>query len=361
MLTLPDYAAAARQQLPPELWAYFARGAGAEITLRANKLGWDAVPLCPRVLCPRPVEVSLSVSLLDRTWPTPLLVAPMAQMALAHAEAEAGLAMAAAAQGVGLVLSQQSNTPMEQVAKLSRADPARGPLWFQLYHTGDRGQTLALMQQAHACGYEALVLTVDAPIQGVRDQELRHPIAAKPHLKRPHWNTPPASDQSALLHSIPTWNEVQWLVAHSPLPLLLKGITHPHDAALASNLGVAGMIVSNHGGRVLDGVAATAALLPQIADQIKGRCELLVDGGIYRGSDAFKALALGASAVLIGRPVLWGLVHSGALGASRVLRLLLDELWATLVLCGVGGTTQISPSCIGKKIESAAVAYDSHL
>jgi len=346
MLTLPDYEEAARQQLSPDLWAYFARGAGAEITLRANKREWDSIPLRQRVLCPRPIEISLSVSLLGRSWPTPLLVAPMAQMGLAHTDAESAMAMATAAQGVGLVLSQQTNTHMDRVAQLNRVEAARGPLWFQLYHTGDRSQTLDLMQQAHACAYEALVLTVDAPIQGIRDHELRYPISHRPHLERPHWHSSSTSDQQTLLQTIPTWSDVQWLVAHSPLPLLLKGISHPQDAALASELGVAGVIVSNHGGRVLDGVAATAVLLPKIVDQIDGRCELLVDGGLYRGSDIFKAMALGANAVLIGRPALWGLVHSGAMGAARVLRLLLDELWATLVLCGVDGATQIRKFCV---------------
>ncbi len=339
VLTVADHEQAAQARLSPECWAYFAGGAGDEHTLRRNQIGWTHWQLQPRVLR-SPQGIDTTTELLGKAWPTPLLAAPMAQLKLAHPDGEAAMALATSALGCGMVLSQQTNTHLETTAPLALASADRGPLWFQLYHLGDRAATLALAHQAAAAGYEALVLTVDAPIQGVRDRERRHPMRSTPH-SRPHWpiQAEPAS-LTQLLRGAPTWDDVAWMRAHSPLPLLLKGITHPADAVLAAELGVAGLIVSNHGGRVLDTVAPTAECLPAIADQLQGRCTLLVDGGLRRGSDVFKALALGAQGALIGRPLVWGLANGGAAGVAHVLRLLLDELWATMVLCGVASLAQ---------------------
>ncbi len=334
LLTLADHEHAAQARLSPECWAYFSGGASDEHTLRRNPAAWAHCQLQPRVLRSLP-SISTATQLLGKTWPTPLLAAPMAQLQWAHPDGEAALALAASAPGCGMVLSQQTNTPLGTIAPLALQSADRGPLWFQLYHRGDRPATLELAHQAAAAGYEALVLTVDAPIQGVRDRERRHPMR-NASLARPHW--PPQAEPASLQHLLqtaPTWNDVAWLRAHSPLPLLLKGITHPGDAALAAELGAAGVIVSNHGGRVLDTVAPTAECLPAIADQLQGRCSLLVDGGLRRGSDIFKALAMGAQGVLVGRPLVWGLANGGAAGTAHVLRLLLDELWATMLLCGV--------------------------
>lgn len=342
LLTLADHEAHAKTLLPASVWAYFSGGAADEITLRANQTAWSHWALRPRVLRPL-AGLSLHTELLGRRWPTPLLVAPMAQQRLAHPDGECAMALAAAALGVGMVLSTQTHTPLHTVAPLVLEQPERGPLWFQLYHHGDRGWTRDLLQQAQEAGYEAIVLTVDAPIQGVRDRERRHPIPPQAGLDCPH--LPPGERQAhtpaQLLAQAATWDDVHWLRDHSPLPLLLKGITHPDDAALARQLGADGVIVSNHGGRVLDTVPATAALLPAIVEQLQGQGAVLVDGGIRRGTDMAKALALGANAVLIGRPALWGLANAGAAGVAHVLRLLLDELWATLGLCGVTHTHQL--------------------
>lgn len=341
LFTLADHEARAQQTVPDTVWAYWAGGAADEISLRANPTAWQRLPLRPRVL--RPVaNLDTSTQLLGRACPTPLLVAPMARHGLAHPDAERATALAASALGVGLVLSMQSHTPLEAVAPLMSATEAQGPLWFQLYHLGDRAWTLALAQRAYAAGYQALVLTVDAPLQGVRDRERRAGFAQLPTGPQPHWPPTPQGG-AALLAQAPTWDDVRWLREHSPLPLLLKGVTHPDDAHLALSLGVDGLIVSNHGGRVLDTVPATAELLPAIAEAVQGRCTLLVDGGIRRGTDVFKALALGADAVLLGRPVLWGLANAGATGVAHVLRLLLDEFWATMALCGVSGVADIVP------------------
>ncbi|NIC42404.1 alpha-hydroxy acid oxidase [Aquabacterium sp. A08] len=342
-VNLADHEALARQRVPDAVWAYWAGGAADEHTLRANGAAWSSWSLRPRVL--RPLQgLDTATQVLGQPCPTPLLVAPMARQVLAHPDAERATALAASALGVGLVLSMQSHTALEDVAPLVGPGTGAGPLWFQLYHLGDRGHTLALAQRAHAAGYQALVLTVDAPLQGVRDRERRAGLPGADTAPLPHWPTPhPPGDPAQLLQQAPTWDDVRWLRAHAPLPLLLKGVTHPDDARLALSLGVAGLIVSNHGGRVLDTVLPTAELLPAMADAVQGGCALLVDGGIRRGTDVFKALALGADAVLVGRPVLWGLANGGARGVAHVLRLLRDEFWATMALCGVTRVADIGP------------------
>ena len=346
LVNLADHEAHARQLLNDATWAYFSGGAGDEITLHTNRQAWNALQLQPRVL--QPLDgLHTGISLLGRPWPTPLLVAPMAHQRLAHADGELATAMAAAAQGVGMVLSTQSNTPLEAVAHAYLRDADRGPLWFQLYALGDRAWLRELMQRAKAAGYEALVLTVDAPVNGVRDHERRSGFALPAGLHAAH--APPTAQATAwhqLMAQAPTWDDVRWLVDNAPLPLLLKGVTHPDDARQACDLGVAGLIVSNHGGRVLDTLPATAALLPRVVDAVQGRCPVLVDGGIRRGTDVIKALALGAQAVLVGRPVVYGLANAGAAGAAHVLRLLLDELRAAMALCGKREIAELDRSLI---------------
>ncbi len=335
-VNLADHETRARERLTPEADAYFNGGAADEITLHANRQAWSRLNLWPRVLRSSTLP-DLRTHLLGRLWPTPLLVAPMAQQAWLHPDGERATALAAAALGTGLVLSMQSNTPLEQVAHDVADEAGRGPLWFQLYHLGDRAWSLELAHRAATAGFDALVLTVDAPIHGVRDRERRAAIRVPDHLTLPHM--PPTAHQGhdlrALLQQSATWADVEWLRAHSPLPLLLKGILHPADARQACEVGTAGIIVSNHGGRVLDTTPATADVLPLIADAVQSRIALLVDGGIRRGTDIFKALALGADAVLLGRPVVHGLVNAGAQGVAHVLRLLLDEFSASMALCGV--------------------------
>lgn len=333
--TLADHEAHARAHLPAATWAYLAGGAGHGYTLQANQAAWQTLGLRPRVLA----DVSpqdTTIQLLGQQLPSPLLIAPMAQHNVVHADAERATALAAAALGVGMVLSTQSHTPLEQVAQSFQPGPGQAPLWFQLYPCPDRGWMLSLAQRAQAAGYGALVLTVDAPVQGVRDAERRHGWAGS--LTHALAHPEPASETpvslQALLQRAWTWNDVAWLRDHAPLPLLLKGITHPDDARLACQLGVAGVIASNHGGRVLDTVPATAQLLPEVVQSVQGDCAVLVDGGVRRGTDVVKALALGAQAVLVGRPVLYGLANAGATGVAHVLRTLLDETQAAMALCG---------------------------
>lgn len=344
LVCLLDHEQHAQTLLPETVWAYFNGGAADETTLRANALAWQTLELLPRVL--RPLAGGHTrVPLLGRTLAHPILVAPMAYQSLAHPQGEHATALAAAALGAGLVVSTQASTRLEDVARTYLPDADRGPLWFQLYLQPDRGFTRELVQRAAAAGYEALVLTVDAPVQGVRDRERRagfHTPAGVTAVNLIGMNAPAAAPlqpgQSALFDGLlthaPTWTDVAWLRSITHLPVLLKGVTHPADAVEAVRCGAAGVIVSNHGGRTLDTVPATARLLPRVVQAIQGNVPVLVDGGIRRGTDVLKAMALGASSVLVGRPILHGLTNAGATGVAHVIRLLRDELEIAMALTG---------------------------
>ena len=225
------------------------------------------------------------------------------------------------------------------------SDPGRGPLWFQLYLQHDRGFTQALVQRAEAAGYEALVLTVDAPTSGIRDRERRAQFRLPPGIgpvnlaglqpaPAPQLQPGQSALFDGLLHQAPTWDDIAWLRSITRLPVLLKGVLHPADATQAVAAGAAGVIVSNHGGRTLDTAPPTAVALPRVAQAVAGAVPVLVDGGIRRGTDVLKAMALGASAVLVGRPAVHGLAHAGAAGVAHVLRLLRDELEVAMALTG---------------------------
>ena len=344
IVTLADHELQARQHLDDNAWAYFSGAAADEITLRANRSAWDALPLWPRVLQPL-AGGHTRVQLLGRTLAHPLLLAPVAFQRLAHPDGELAMAYAAAALGAGVVLSTQASVSLETIASTVLSDPGRGPLWFQLYLQHDRGFTQALVQRAEAAGYEALVLTVDAPASGVRDREqragFRLPQGIGP-VNLVGLPPPPPPDlrpgQSALfdglLRHAPTWDDVAWLQSITALPVLLKGVLHPADARQAVAAGAAGLIVSNHGGRTLDTAPPTAQALPRVRAAVGDALPLIVDGGICRGTDVLKAIALGANAVMVGRPVAHALAAGGALGVARMLRLLRDELEMAMALTG---------------------------
>jgi 4-hydroxymandelate oxidase len=354
--TLADHEALARQHLDDNAWAYFSGGAGDEITLRANRSAWDALPLWPRVLQPLSGGHT-RVDLLGRTLAHPILLAPVAFQRLAHPDGELAMAYAAAALGAGIVLSTQASVSLEAVAEAVKPDPGRGPLWFQLYLQHDRGFTQTLAQRAESAGYEALVLTVDAPTSGVRDRERRAGfrlppgigpvnLAGLPTPPSPHLQPGQSALFDGLLQHAPTWDDIAWLQSITRLPVLLKGVLHPADARHAVSLGVAGLIISNHGGRTLDTSPSTASVLPRVADAVAGAVPVLVDGGIRRGTDVLKAMALGASAVLVGRPVVWGLANAGAAGVAHVLRLLRDELEIAMALTGCATLADASPALL---------------
>ena len=356
IVNLAGHEAHARQHLDDNAWAYFSGGAADEITLRANRTAWSDLSLWPRVL--RPLAGGHTrVNLLGRTLEHPILLAPIAFQRLAHPDGELAMAYAAAALGAGLVLSTQASVSLEAVAQAVRPDPGRGPLWFQLYLQHDRGFTQALVQRAESAGYEALVLTVDAPSSGVRDRERRAGFRLPPGvgavnlagLQAPS-TFRPRPGQSALfddlLHHAPTWDDIAWLQSITRLPVLLKGVLHPADARQAVAAGTAGLIVSNHGGRTLDTAPATASALPRVVQAVGGALPVMVDGGIRRGTDVLKAMALGASAVLVGRPAIWGLANAGAAGVAHVLRLLRDELEIAMALTGCATLADASPALL---------------
>ena len=356
VVTVGDYEHAAQQRLDDRTWAYLQGGAGDEITLNANLAAWRELSLWPRVLR-NLVGGHTRITLLGREMAHPIFLAPVAFQQLAHSDGELATVHAAAAQGAGMVVSTQASMPLEVLADAVRADPFRGPLWFQLYLQYDRDFNLDLIRRAHAAGYEALVVTVDAPSSGVRDRERRSGFKMPPHVHAANLAGLPhraavslAMGQSPLFDGLlthaPTWADIEWLVAASPLPVLLKGILHPEDALQAVGCGAAGVIVSNHGGRTLDTVVTTAAALPGIAQAVAGQVPVLVDGGVRRGTDVLKALALGADAVLIGRPVVHALATAGAQGVAHVIRLLRDELEIAMALTGCATLADITPDVL---------------
>lgn len=352
IVCIADHEAAARRVLDDNAWAYFSGGATDELTLRANVTAWQGLTLLPRVL--QPLQGGHTrVPLLGRALLHPILLAPVAYQRMAHPDGELATAAAAAAQGTGLVLSTQASTPLEDVAHIYRqmqnSDNApgtqadvQGPLWFQLYMQPESDVTQHLLARAEAAGYEAIVLTVDAPVHGARDRERRAGFRLPPGIRAV--NLPMALPQDvapagasafeSVLQHAPTWEQVRWLVQATRLPVLLKGILHPDDARQALDCGAAGVIVSNHGGRTLDTCVPTSHALPAVAQAVGAHMAVLADGGIRRGTDVFKALALGAHAVLVGKPYVYGLSHAGAVGVAHVIRLLRDEFEIAMALCG---------------------------
>lgn len=337
-------------------WAYFSGGAADEISVRANRTAWDGIRLVPRILR-NMAGGHTRLELLGRTLAHPVLLAPVAWQRMAHPDGELATAFAAAAQGAGLVLSTQASVLLEDVAHAIGTDPDRGPLWFQLYLQHDRAFNLELIRRAEQAGYEALVLTVDAPVQGVRDRERRAGFKLPAGVSAVNLASLPAMapralavGQSALfdglLQGAPTWQDVEWLCANTRLPVILKGVLHPDDARQAASAGAAALIVSNHGGRTLDTAIATAHALPRIVDAVGSTMPVLVDGGIRRGTDILKAIALGARAVLVGRPCLFGLANAGAVGVAHVLRLLRDELEIAMALTGCATLDKVSPELL---------------
>ena len=354
VVNLADFEAHARARMSEPAFAYLSGGAADEQVLQANRAAWEAVRLWPRVL--RDLSGGHTrCTLLGRAWPTPLLLAPIAYQRLAHPDGELASAYAAAAQGAGLILSAQASVPMEPVARAVLDEPDRGPLWFQLYWRDDRGFMRELLQRVEAAGFEALVLTVDAPVHGARDRERRAGFKLPDDVravnlggrKRPLDLAPGQSAMfDGLMPRAATWDTLDWLRATSRLPLLLKGVTHPEDAREAQRRGVAGLVVSNHGGRTLDALPATAELLPVLRAAVGPALPLLVDGGIRRGTDVLKALCLGADAVLLGRPYVHALAAAGALGVAHALRLLRDELEIAMALAGCRELAEAGPQML---------------
>lgn len=347
-INLYDYEALAEAKLSRMAADYYASGAHDEITLRENHAAYDRIRLRYRVL--RDISRrTTATTVLGHALNMPVIVAPTAFHKLAHPDGEVATVRAAGAAGTLMILSTLSTSSIEEVMAA-----ATGPVWFQLYVYKDRAATEALVRRAEAAGCSALVLTVDAQIWGRRERDVRNRFQLPPGLSVR--NLMPAGQESfpqaaegsglaayvaSLFDQTLSWKDVEWLCALSKLPVLLKGIVHPDDARLAVAHGAAGVIVSNHGGRQLDTAPATIDALPEIVAAVDGRIEVLIDGGIRRGTDVVKALALGAKAVAVGRPVLWGLAHDGQAGVERVLELLRFEVDLAMGLCGCGTVEEI--------------------
>ncbi|HEX2079067.1 MAG TPA: alpha-hydroxy acid oxidase [Longimicrobium sp.] len=329
-VSLADVEEAARACLPAMAYEFIASGAADEVTLRWNREAYDRIRLRPRVL----EEVSrldTRVTLLAETLPHPILLAPTAYHRVLHPEGELATARGAGAAEAAWVVSTNSTTAIEEIAGAASA-----PLWFQLYVQSDRGFTQELVRRVEDAGCRALCLTVDTPVLGIRDRQRRARFALPPGVRTPHLHDVNSGRRQIMSAErvVVTWRDVEWLRGTARVPLLLKGILTGEDAERAVQSGVAGVIVSNHGGRNLDTVPAAIEALPEVAAAVAGRVPLLVDGGIRRGTDVVKALALGARAVLIGRPYLYGLAAGGAAGVARVVEILRQELEMAMALCG---------------------------
>lgn len=331
-----DYEALARERVSPGAWAYLDGGAADETTAADNRAALARLRLRTQVLCDL-AGGHTACELFGTRLSHPILLAPVAYQKLAHPDGELATVLGASAMQAAMVVSTQASVTLEEIASV-----AETPLWFQLYIQHERAFTRDLVRRAEAAGTLALVVSVDAPISGLRNREQRAGFAFPPGIEAVNLRglppLPPSTSgalfDSPLIATAATWRDIDWLRGETKLPLVLKGIMTAEDAARALSAGADGLIVSNHGGRVLDGQPATIEVLPEIARAVGGRLPLLMDGGIRRGSDVFKALALGANAVLVGRAFVHGLCAAGAVGVAHVLRILQAELEATMVLTG---------------------------
>jgi 4-hydroxymandelate oxidase len=349
-----DYASLAQKLLPPLVWDYIAGAAGEEYTAAREKSSWRRWLLRPRVL----VDVAqrdLSTTVLGRRVEMPLGIAPTSYHCLLHPDGETATVAAAGREGVLSVVAMFASQSIEDVAAA-----ATGPWWLQLYPLRDRTTMVSLVRRAEAAGAAAVVLTVDGPLMGRRRRDLRNtfqlpPDVAPVNLREPNRvglhdgrvaTSAVATASAALVDASATWEDLAGLCTSTHLPMVVKGITHPADARRAVDAGVSGMVVSTHGGRQVDGMYAAAEVLPEIVAVVGDRCEVLVDGGIRSGGDVLRALALGARAVLVGRPVLWGLAAGGEDGVRAVLRIYRDELDTDLALCGYRDVTSVTPELL---------------
>lgn len=344
-INLADYEACATDKLEPAAWAYFSGGAGDEHTLADNLRAWGEISLMPRVLRDL-TPLSTRCQVLGRDLSHPIMVAPFAYQSILDPKGEIACAYASAVLNAGFTLSAQSSCLLEDVAKAFLSEPDRGPLWHQLYWVADRNWMQEHLLRIERAGFEAIVLTVDAPVHGVRDRERRSDFKLPQGIRAVNL---PANQQSSLtlttackvadpfldlLAKAATWEDVNWLCQQTRLPVLLKGILHPSDAKLAMDAGCRGVIVSNHGGRTLDTSISSSVALPRVRDAIGQQPTILVDGGIRRGTDILKAMALGADAVMIARPIAYALTCAGMQGVAHAIRLLWDELKVAMALTG---------------------------
>jgi 4-hydroxymandelate oxidase len=337
----------AREKMPPASWAFCAAGADDEITTAENVTAWRALRLLPRML--RDVtKIDTRVTLLGSELPSPILVAPTGRHKLFNPEGERATARGASAATAPYVMATNANVTIEDVA----AERRGAPQWFQLYYWPNRGEVEALIDRLAAAGFGALVLTVDAAVPGWSPRAARLQHEPSPEIRNinmpgsPMARTAYHPDFAGKVMYPATWRELEWLVKRSPMPVMVKGVLRADDAATCAECGARAVIVSNHGGRHLDTTVTTAAVIGEVAQAMSGKAEVYVDGGIRRGTDILKALALGARAVLIGRPVIWGLAVHGADGVRAVLEHLRIELVRAMQLSGVSSLKEATPDLL---------------
>jgi len=351
-LNLYDFEPLAADVLPIMVYGYYVSGANDEITVAENESAFQRIRLRPRMM--RGVRNrDTSVTVLGKKLAAPIMIAPMAFMKMADPGGEVAVAKAVESTGLGMILSTMSNYKLEDVAQATDS-----PNWFQLYVYRDRAVTKALVERAEAAGYEALVLTVDVPVLGKREADILNQFHLPKHLVAANLvdsinSVGESEGQSGLaahVHALQddnlTWDDLTWLQSITSLPILVKGVLRGDDAQLALEHGATGIIVSNHGGRQLDTAPAAIDVLPEIADAVGDQVDILVDGGIRRGTDIIKALALGAKAVLVGRPILWALAYDGERGVRLALDLLMEEFSQAMALCGCRSTDEITEDLI---------------
>jgi 4-hydroxymandelate oxidase len=352
-INLADVEALARERLSPLAWEYFEGGAEDEVTIAENVAAFRRIKLRPRVLADV-AERSLATTVLGQPISLPVILAPTSHQSLAHPEAEFATMAGAAAAGTIATLGTGNHYSVEEVTAA-----VKHPFWFQMYCYESRAVTERIIRRAEAAGAGALVVTVDATFPPRRERHMRSGFALPPHVElrnligvglqdhllRPENGGLPAFI-ATLRNMLLTWDEVDWMRSVTRTPIVLKGIMTAEDAALAVAHGVDAVIVSNHGGRQIDGTLATIEALPEVVDAVAGRIEVLVDGGIRRGTDVLKALALGARAALIGRPYVWGLGLDGAAGVCRVIELLRGEIESAMAQCGQADAQKIGRSLV---------------
>lgn len=347
---LEDYVPFARDHLPESIWAYIHSGSADDHSFRQNQQRYGSIQLYNRVL--RDLSHgNTRTQLLGRSCAHPLMLAPVSYQKMAHPDGEMAVAMAAAAQETPYVLSTLASTRLEEVATCG------GEQWFQLYFQTSRARTLPLIRRAEESGYRAIMVTVDSPVNGLRNALQRVGFDMPPGISAvnlkdlpdtPLVDVPEGGSQifQGLMSKAPTWQDIDWLKRQTPLPIIIKGILHPDDARLARDHGAEGIVISNHGGRTLDTAPSPIDVLPEIRAAVGQDYLLLIDSGIRRGSDVFKALALGANAAMIGRPIMYALATAGAMGVAHVIRLLRDELEVTMALTGCATIKDIGPHCL---------------
>lgn len=345
-LSLDDYEQHASEFMPHGVYEYVAGGTDRDMTLKENRAALDRWRIMPKVLRSFN-QANTQVRLGSLTLPHPILLAPVAYQKLVHEDGELATAAASQATDTPMVVSTLTSQPLSQISQVCTQP------WLQLYFQADKSHTLEFIQQAEATGFAALMVTVDVPINGLRLRAQKAgfvlpPSVAAVHVTSPSTIPPIGPNQSAILNGLmataPNWDDIAWLQDHTQLPIYLKGVINPDDALKAQQMGLAGVVVSNHGGRSLDGLPAAIDCVHAVRQVVKDDFALLLDGGIRHGSDVFKALALGANAVMIGRPIMYGLAIAGALGVAHSIKLLREEFELTMALAGCATPNDITPA-----------------